>query len=129
MATFRGMDGTVGLADDLVAQITQWSFQAEFEILETTVVGEAYRTRRTGLGDGSGSLTVRFDYGDTLGQKVLLDKFTGAKPDGAIQNLRLWLDNDPNAVLTTFPLTSALGAIVEATVSFQNNGPFALTWS
>jgi hypothetical protein len=135
MATYRGMDGTVGLATDLVAQITQWTFQAEFEVLETTVVGEAYRTRRTGLVDGSGSFTMRFDYGDTIGQKVLFDKFTGAKPNGAVSNLRLWFDNDPkyieiaSAVLTTFPITSALGAIVEATVSFMANGPWVITWS
>lgn len=135
MATYRGMDGSVGLGANLVAQITAWNFQAEFEILETTVVGEAYRTRRTGLGDGSGSFTMRFDYGDTLGQKALFDKYTGAKPDGAVANLHLWFDNDPkridiaNAVLTTLPITSAMGAIVEATVSFQTNGPWAITWT
>jgi hypothetical protein len=129
------MDGSVslGTTPDYVAQITQWSYQSEFEILETTVVGEPARTRRTGLVDGSGSFTMRFDYGDTLGQKLLFDKYTAAKPDGAVQNLQLWFDNDPkhidipNAVLTTFPITSALGNIVEATVSFQNNGPFTIT--
>jgi hypothetical protein len=137
MAFFRGMDGSVslGTTPDFVAQITAWNFQAEFEILETTVVGDPARTRRTGLVDGSGSFTMRFDYGDTLGQKLLFDKYTAAKPDGAVQNLQLWLDNDPkhidipNAVLTTFPITSALGNIVEATVSFQTNGPWAITWS
>lgn len=134
MAFFRGMDGTVDLDTLTVAQITAWNFQAEFEVLETTVVGQAYRQRRTGLADGSGSFTMRFDYGDPA-QKALLDKYTGAKPDGAVTNLKLYFDNDPklltipNAVLTTFPITSALGNIVEATVSFQNNGPFTVTWT
>jgi hypothetical protein len=118
-----------------VAQITAWTFQADFEVLETTVVGEVARTRRTGLVDGSGSFTMRFDYGDTLGQKLLFDKYTAAKPDGAVQDLQLWFDNDPKhltipaAVLTTFPITSALGNIVEATVSFQTNGPWTMEWS
>lgn len=137
MTTYRGMDGSVSLGStpDYVAQITAWNFQAEFEILETTVVGEAARTRRTGLVDGSGSFTMRFDYGDTLGQKALFDHYTAVKPDGAVTALQLWFDNDPkhidipSIVLTTFPITSALGNIVEATVSFQTNGPWAITWS
>jgi hypothetical protein len=134
MVTYRGMDGAVQLDATTVAQITAWSYQVEAEILETTVVGEAYRTRRTGLMDGSGSFTMRFDYNDPA-QKSLFDKYTGAKPDGAFTNLHLMFDEDPKeivipaGVLTTFPITSALGNIVEATVSFQNNGPFTITWS
>ena len=59
----------------------------------------------------------------------------GPKPDGAVSDLRLWFDNDPkyiqipSAVLTTFPITSALGAIVEATVSFQTSGLWSVVWS
>lgn len=137
MAFYRGMDGSVSLGStpDFVVQITGWNFQSEFEVLETTVVGDPARTRRTGLVDGSGSFTMRFDYGDTLGQKALFDRYLGPKPDGAVSNLQLWFDNDPkhidipSAVLTTFPITSALGNIVEATVSFQTSGLWAITWT
>lgn len=78
---------------------------------------------------------MRFDYNDTLGQKALFDRYLGPKPDGAITDLKLWLDADPksidipSAVLTTFPITSNLGAIVEATVSFQTSGLWSVTWS
>ena len=134
MSTFRGMDGQVELDTATVAQISSWNFQGEFEVLEVTVVGQAARTRRTGLIDGSGSFTMRFDYGDPA-QKALFDKYTASKPDGEVTNLKLLFDADPkyisipSAILTTFPITSALGAIVEATVSFQTNGPWAITWS
>lgn len=137
MTTYRGMDGSVslGATPDFVLEVYNWTFQGEFEILETTVMGDKARTRRTGLVDGSGSFTMRFDYADTLGQKVLFDKYTGVKPDGAVSDLRLHFDLDPKyiqipaAVLTTFPITSNLGAIVEATVSFQTNGPWSITWT
>lgn len=133
MAFYRGQDGTVSLAADLVAQISAWSAQFEFEILETTVVQDPARTRRTGLVDGSGSFTMRFDYGSPQ-QKALLDHYMGPKPDGAIPEVRLWFENDPKylsgaCVLTTFPITSALGNIVEATVSFQTSGLWAITWT
>lgn len=133
MATYRGQDGSVSLATNVIGETTQWSFTTEFEILEDTVQGDVARTRKTGVVDWNGSFTARFDYGDTNGQKALLDLFTGGTPDGAVANVRFRVSAtkyfSAAAVLQSMSIQDGIGGIVELTANVLGNGQYTITWS
>lgn len=80
MATIRGMDGSVTVGGSAVANVTQWSLTAPREKLDASVMGDSSKTYKLGMKDWSGQVTCRFDYGDTTGQKAILDAALAASP-------------------------------------------------
>jgi hypothetical protein len=124
--------GLVFVTTASVAQTRQWSAAPTIQVLETTVQGEAYRTRRTGLVEWEGSFEALFDYGDP-GQKRLMDRYTQAKPDGTVVGLSFVVSPEGpvmlggSAVLTTLAITSPGEDLVTVTASFQSTSLLLVT--
>lgn len=133
MATFRGQDGSFSLATNVVGEVRSWQVNGELAALEDTVLGDKHRTFKGGLGGGSGSCTCYFDYGDTNGQKVLVDEIAAATPDGAQADIRFRLSATKYlsgaAVITGFTINTELENVIEVTFNFVISGGLSITWS
>ena len=133
MATYRGMDGSVSLATNVVAETFGWTFNGELQTLEDTVQGDVARTYKPGLAGWTAAVRARFDYGDTTGQKAIYDELLGVSPQGDLADLRLRLSGTKYisgaAVVTGATITAELGNIIEANLTFQGSGPASMTWS
>lgn len=117
----------VVVATPSVAQTRSWTATPTMQILETTVQGDVARTRRTGLTEWEGTFEALFDYGDPA-QASLLDRYTQAKPDGAVLGLSFVVSPDGPlvlggpAVLTTLAIASPGQELVTVTATFQSTG-------
>lgn len=134
MAFYRGMDGSVQWNSQAVSQITSWNASSSLEVLPTTKMGDPWATATTGLGSWSGSATARVDYGDTNGQKVLVDALLAATPSATAVALQLRITSTTkylggNAFVTNIRVTQQMGAIVEIAFDFTGTGALTPTWS
>lgn len=75
MAAIAGTDGAVKLGANTVTLVTEWSFDGEVDMLETSAIGSGNRTYIPGLFGATGTITASFDMTDTNGQKALHDAF------------------------------------------------------
>lgn len=134
MPTYRGQDGSFALATVGVGEVESWQVTATMQTLETTIKGNVARTYRPGLGDGTGQAVVKFDYGDTGGQKVLIDQITNAVAT-VLADLRFALDEPPtkyfhgSAVVMQWAVDSPLDGLVMCTFQFQISGGLQITWA
>lgn len=133
MATYRGMDGSVTIAAAVVGEIKSWSVNTGVETLESTSMGLGWRTFVGGLAQWTGQATANLDYGDTTGQKAIVDRVVAATPlsTGAAMVFRqsatkTW---SGSALVNQIGINQQLGAIVEVSFSFQGTGALALAWA
>lgn len=133
MATYRGQDGSFGLGATVVGEVESWQVTGTMQALETTVKGNVARTYRPGLADGTGQAVVKFDYGDTAGQKVLIDQILQAVTTN-LADVRFGMDEpatrylNGEAVVTQWAIDSPLDGLVMCTFQFQLSGPMTITW-
>jgi hypothetical protein len=81
MSLHAGFGGSVSLVDDstgtevetVIANVTEWEFELENEILEAELMGESFVRKEYGLGNATGSITVMFSEDDSAGQGALTD--------------------------------------------------------
>lgn len=134
MAFYRGMDGSVQWNSQAVSQITQWTANSSLEVLATTKMGDAWATATTGLGSWSASFSTRLDYGDTNGQKVVIDALLAATPSATAVALQLRMTSTTkylggNAYVTGVRVVQQMGAIIELSVDVTGTGALTPTWS
>lgn len=138
MATYRGMDGALVLGTmpgTPVLEVTNWTINSMLEILPTTVMGDKWATNKPGVASWTATATAFLDYGDTTGQKPLIDAILAAIPTGVIAIINFVLDNDPKhfigeVIVNSHNFTAALGQIVGVVFNFTGNGPLlAPTWT
>jgi hypothetical protein len=75
MANFANDLGSIEVGSQAVGEVLAYSWDgADVGVIEDTIKGETVRTFKSGRVDlGTFTITAQFDYGDTNGQKVLLD--------------------------------------------------------
>ena len=133
MATYRGMDGSITFAANVVAEVKSWSLTSSLETLDGSKMGDAWRIFVGGMGTWSGQATCNLDYGDTLGQKAIIDRIATATPGTTSAALLLRQSATKtwggNVFVTGFNITQALGQIVEAQLTFQGTGALSLAWA
>lgn len=133
MATYRGQDGSVALGATTILATTEWSFTSTIVDLDTTVQGSGNRTWRGGEHESGGQFTCLLDYGDTTGQKVVVDEFLVG--DGDIADLRLHFGAGKYfsgaAVMSNMSITTSRGATTPVPVTFQfrYSGAVTLAWA
>lgn len=121
-------NAAVLFASHSVAQTRQWTATQTLQTLETTVQGDAYRTRRTGLVEWEGTFEGLFDYGDPQ-QAALLERYTQAKPNGYVAAVSFSVSPEGPvtlygaAVLTTLAIASPGQDLVTITGTFQSTSP------
>lgn len=132
MATYRGMDGSFTFATNVVGEITSWSATVNLELLDSSKMGDKWQKNRTGMGSWSGQLTCHFDYGDTLGQKAIIDKVIAAVPADSSFAAELIASAGKkitgNIVITGVQVGAQLGSVIPVTLTFTGDGPPVLAW-
>lgn len=71
MSVRTGFTGLVKSGTATVANLSNWTLDSNFEILDTTSFGEAWNTNTPGCGAWTGSAAGFYNDDDTLGQAAL----------------------------------------------------------
>ena len=127
MATLTGNDGVVKVGSDAVAEIRSFSVDETMDTIESTSMGDTYRTFETSLKSWSGSVDVFFDDTDATGQ--------GALTVGSEVTVNFQVEGSASgahklsgaAIVTGRTINSSFDGLVEASLSLQGDG--ALTES
>ena len=123
MATLKGNDGTVLVGSSAVAEIRSFSVDETMDTIESTAMGDTYRTFETSLKSWSGTVDVFFDDTDTSGQ--------GALTVGSEVTVSLQVEGNTTgdhklsgaAIVTGRSISSSFDGLVEASLSLQGDGP------
>ena len=133
MATFKGFNGSFTTGGNAVANIRSWSLNVETQELDITKFGQVWETKEVGIGRWSGTLVAQFDYGDTSGQKALVDKLVATTPAATSQALVFQVATSKtlsgSAFLTALSIPQELNGIVEITFSFVGTGALTPSWA
>lgn len=135
MSTFRGLDGSIKFGAGTVANITAWSMNVDAELLEDTVMGAVgWRSNKGGLAQWNAQVTARLDYGDTAGQKAMLDTLFASSPPLTATAMEFIVSGTTKkftgtGVIIGVQITQQLGNIVEVQFTIRGSGAPAITWS
>lgn len=132
---YTGRDGQLLLAGSALAKVTNWSLQAQVELLETTSLGDNLRSFTPGVQSFTGSAGLIYYKADNsnIDASSLLRKLVKTGTDGVSAadtvtlTLRLADGSDLNDVTVTAYITSVsigagVGEIVTANIDFQATG-------
>jgi len=127
MAVNIGYNGKVMVGAATVAEIDQWSVDADAKLLDTTKFGDTWESKTPGLKSWSGKASGRWDMSDTTGQKALQDALLG----GTSVTLKLYT-NDTNyysgtALVKAIGTKAAAGGLVDVDFSFEGTGALSMT--
>lgn len=122
MATLTGNNGTVKVGSVAVAEIRSFSIDESMDTIESTSMGDTYRTFETSLKSWSGSIDIFFDDTDTTGQ--------GALTVGSEVTVNFQIEGDTTgdhllsgaAIVTDRSISSSFDGLVEASLSLQGDG-------
>jgi hypothetical protein len=125
---YTGKDGTLSIAGTSQVKVTNWSVQAELDMLETTTLGDNDRAYTPGIRSYSGSATLLY-YEDGAGRNDAATQIkrvisTGAPSDSPIA-LILGLGGKTitlNAFITNATYGASVGEVVNAQISFRGSG-------
>lgn len=127
MGVMHGKNGKVKLSSNAVGEITQISVEQTVETADSTAMGDAWQSHKTGIPGWSGQLTCNYDPGDTNGQEALTI--------GASVTLGAYLQGDGSGA-AYYSGTASVTAITHSaelngvgTVAFTFLGDGALTRS
>lgn len=126
---YTGIDGALYVDDVRVARVSEWSFLANADVLETTSLGDFARDYIYGVQSFTGSATI-FYYenasnlieGRTLITDVVRTTQTPTEPTHVLE-LRFSGGSTNRAVkfkcvLNTVEITATTGEIIQASISF-----------
>lgn len=132
---YTGRDGQLLLGGSTLVKVTNWSIEAQVDMLETTSLGDSQRSFVPGLQSFNGSATLIYYKADNdsidasqLLQKVIRTGSAGVTASDAVtMTLRLADGSDLNDITLTAFITgasigAAVGEIVSAQISFQGTG-------
>lgn len=126
MATRVGKDGAVKIGANTVAEIRDWSVEQTSEVVNDTVMGDAWMTNKATQKSWTASFNAYWDDSDTNGQLAL--------DVGAEVTLNLYSEDTSGAVywsgtaiITSVGQSASFDGLVEASFSATGNG--ALTES
>jgi predicted secreted protein len=134
MAFYRGMDGNVTFGGTAVANLKGWTLTTNAEILDTTKVLDPWKTVKGGVAAWSATATFHLDYGDTTGQKLIVDDLMAATPLTASTAWVFRVNSTTkiftgNGLISNIRVTQQLGSIVELSVDVTGNGQIVPSWS
>ena len=125
---YTGKDGTLSIAGTSQVKVTNWSVQAELDMLETTTLGDNDRAYTPGIRSYSGSATLLY-YEDGASRNDAATQIkrvisTGAPSDSPIAFI-LGLGGRTitlNAFITSATYGASVGEVVNAQISFRGSG-------
>lgn len=135
---YTGRDGQLLLGGTALVKVTNWSLEAQVDMLETTSLGDSQRSFTPGLQSFAGNATLIY-YKDDAGNidasqllRRLIRTGTGGvtTSDAVTLTLRLADGSDLNDITLTAYITGAsigasVGEIVSTQITFQATGTLA----
>ena len=85
MATISGNNGTIFVGSGQVAEVKSFSLTQSNDAIETTQMGNSFKSFKPGLSEASGDITCHLDVTDTDGQQALsvgAEVTLDLRPDG-----------------------------------------------
>lgn len=131
---YTGIDGALYADDVKVARVSEWSFSAEADTLETTSLGDYARDYVYGVQSFSGSAIIFYyenDQNQIEGRSLLSDVIrTTQTPTEPTHVLELRFDNGSinrsvkfKCALNSVEIAASTGEIIQASISFTVCGP------
>lgn len=130
MSTHTGLEGSVKIGTDVVAEVTSWNLEVSGDTIDATSINSAqgndgWRSYHSGLKSWTGSLECHWDPENAAGQ--------GALTVGAEVTVNLYPEGDASgdtyftgsAIVTGITRQASLDGMVEASFEFQGNGPLS----
>ena len=122
MATLTGNNGTVKVGSVAIAEIRSFSVDETMDTIESTAMGDTYRSFETSLKSWNGSVDIFFDDTDTTGQ--------GALTVGSEVTVNFQVEGDTTgdhklsgaAIVTGRTINSSFDGLVEASLTLQGDG-------
>jgi len=121
MATFVGSGGTVLVGSDVVGEIRSWSVDETMDTIESSTIGDSYRTFEVGMKGWSGSMEVYFDDTDTAQQAMTVDSSITVSfqmEGNTTGDHKL----SGTALVTGRSVTASFDGMTEATLTVQGTG-------
>lgn len=132
MAVTRGQSGSMTFDGSAVAQLVSWALNTDLEELDTTVMGEDWKTNVGGQGAWRGSAQVRLDLLDA-GQAAIADELIVASPAGLplalVLRARTGQQFSGNALVRSAQIQHQLGQVITLQVEFTGSGALARSWA
>ena len=127
MANHTGVEGTVKVGANAIAEIRTWSITHTADVIEDTTQNDSAKTFKSGLTSWTGSLTCFWDETDTTGQ--------GALTAGASVTLNLYPEGassgdmyfSGSAIVTSVGVSVPTNGMIEQTFAFQGSGALTTT--
>ena len=133
MAQFQGKGGSIQFNSQAVAEVQSWSIDSEQDELDTTAMGADWRTFLGGLAAWTGEIELNLDYGDTNGQKVIIDKLLAATPVGTTTPVQFRVTATKyvggNALVRRINFRGNRDNLFTFVVSLRGSGALTPTWS
>lgn len=132
MTTYDGNGGSVSFDASTVVEITDWTLDAEVDILDDTVMGDNWETKKGGRGKWSGSASGYLDY-DGVGQGAIIADLTVADPPGtAVAGIFVVATGKTftgSMIASGFSVSQPKDGIVTVSFNFVGTGALAMTWT
>ena len=122
MATLQGNNGTVLVGSTAIAEIRSFSVDETMDTIESTSMGDTYRSFETSLKQWNGSVDIFFDDTDTNGQGALTvgsEVTISIQVEGAASGSHKL---SGGAIVTGRTINSSFDGLVEASLTLQGDG-------
>jgi len=125
MSVYTGQDGSISVGGTALLEVTSFSIEHTVNTIETSAMGDDYRSHLAGLAEWSGSADIYWDTSEVTnadfvdGSSVAIIAYPGGNTSG-------YAKLSGNATITGFSINSELEGVVSASVSFQGNGALTI---
>ncbi len=127
MATFTGQSGTVRDGSDTVGEVKEFEINQTGDVVETTAMGDTWKTFTATQRSWAASVTCHYDPGDTNGQVVFAVGSTIAFEGYPSGNTSGHGDLSGAAIVTSRVIRSVMTDVVEISLELQGNSTLTET--
>ena len=122
MANHTGLEGTVKIGANTIAEIRSYNYSESHDAIEDTAMGDTVRTFKAGISSWSGSVDVYCDETDTTGQGAMTigtEVTVNFYPEGATTGD---IYKTGSAIVNSLDTSASLDGMVEMSVGLTGNG-------
>lgn len=134
MAFYRGQDGSLTVGGSAMLQLESWSLTTTLEELDTTSMGDPWKSVVGGQASWSGQASAKIDLVAASVQNTTVAQLIAATPAGTTAALVFRANGTTktfsgNALLKNIQVQEQLGQIVKITFDFTGSGALAFAWT
>ena len=121
MANHLGREGTVKISSTTIGELRNYSLAHSSDVVEDSVIGDTYRTRKATLKTWSVNGDLYWDEVDagqialTIGSTVTVNLY----PEGIASTSTYY---SGSGIVTKFDISAAFDGMVEGSISIEGNG-------